>query len=435
MRVPARPLGEIDFDSLMRAVKAEFGPLVRGKYRHWDTVRRLKPPEGFTLDQWWAGIKVARQALLKLLPLEDVQGVPFEYAVPDPALEMLHRIDQGAAGAIGAAEVGAGQTHGLRYLLSSLAEEAITSSQLEGASTTRKVAKEMIRSGRTPRTVDERMILNNFEGLSWIRERRHERLTPDLVLELHAVLTKDTIEDKDVGRLQEPDEHRVVVEDSEGNELHRPPPAEELPQRLVDMCRFANGEIGPEGFLHPVLRAVLVHFWLAYDHPFVDGNGRTARALFYWSMLHEGYWLTEYLSISRILRKAPAKYSRSFLYTETDDNDTTYFLLYQLEVICRAIDELHEYLARKNAEVRQVERSLKNAGELNARQLALLSHALRNPETAYTIEGHRQSHGVVYESARSDLLDLAARGYLVQRKVGRRFVFDASPDLPDRLGA
>ena len=434
MRIPAKPPDWVE-SLTVHAETGMYGPLARGRYRHWDTIRRLKPPTGLTPEQWWAAIKLSRLGLLKALPLRDVAGKRFVYATPDPSLELLHRIDQGAAGAIGSSEVGAGPEHGRRYLLSSLAEEAITSSQLEGANTTRKVAKEMIRSGRTPRTHGEQMILNNFEGLGWIRERRDQPLTPDLVLELHSILTKDTLDDNDVGRLQQPGERRVVVSDIEGNELHTPPPAEELPARLADMCRFANGEIGPEGFLHPVIRAVLVHFWLAYDHPFVDGNGRTARALFYWSMLHEGYWLTEYLSISRILRKAPAKYGRSFLYTETDDNDATYFVLYQLEVVGRAIDELHEYLARKNAEVRQVERALKNAGGLNGRQLALLSHALRNPETAYTIEGHRRSHNVVYESARSDLLDLAARGYLMQRKVGRRFVFDAAADLPDRLGA
>lgn len=60
-----------------------------------------------------------------------------------------------------------------------------------------------------------------------------------------------------------------------------------------------------------MLRAILLHFWLAYDHPFEDGNGRTARSLFYWYMRTQGYWLVEYLLISNILRKAPAQYTRA----------------------------------------------------------------------------------------------------------------------------
>ena len=87
---------------------------------------------------------------------------------------------------------------------------------------------------------------------------------------------------------------------------------------------------------HHHIRAIILHFWLAYGHPFVDGNGRTARALFYWAMLHEGYWLFEFISISNILRKAPAQYGLSFLYSETDDNDLTYFIVAQTKVIRRA---------------------------------------------------------------------------------------------------
>lgn len=97
--------------------------------------------------------------------------------------------------------------------------------------------------------------------------------------------------------------------------------------------------------MHPVIIAIVLHSWLAYDHPFVDGNGRTARAPFYWSMLSQGFWLVEFLSISSILRKAPATSSRSFLHAETDENDLTYFILYHLKVIRRAIDELRAYMA------------------------------------------------------------------------------------------
>jgi Fic family protein len=94
--------------------------------------------------------------------------------------------------------------------------------------------------------------------------------------------------------------------------------------------------------VHPVVRAILIHFMLGYDHPFYDGNGRTARALFYWSLARSGYWLMEYVSISRLLRQAPAQYARAYRHTETDDNDTTYFIVHQLEVIQQAIAALHE---------------------------------------------------------------------------------------------
>ena len=198
------------------------------------------------------------------------------------------------------------------------------------------------------------------------------------------------------------------------------------------MCDFANG-IFPGFFVHPVIRAIILHFWLAYDHPFVDGNGRTARALFYWSMLRQGYWLFEFISISDILRKAPAKYARAFLYTETDDNDLTYFIVHQAEVIHRAICALHEYIEKKSLEIQQSERLLRAWDHLSPRQVALLSHAMRHPGSTYSIEGHQCSHNTVYETARKDLLQLVDSGLIEKTKRGRTMVFRPPQDLQLRI--
>ena len=78
-------------------------------------------------------------------------------------------------------------------------------------------------------------------------------------------------------------------------------------------------------------------------------------------MARHGYWLCEYVSISRILKKARGQYARSYLYTETDENDLTYFILYQMRVLLRAVDELHEYLARKAAELDEAEEIVRRA--------------------------------------------------------------------------
>jgi Fic family protein len=279
------------------------------------------------------------------------------------------------------------------------------------------------------------MILNNYRALQFMRSGIGDRLTPESVLELQRILTDGTLDNPDAaGRLQRPDEERVAVFDRiDGELLHRPPPAEQLTDRLRLMCEFANENGDSERFIHPVLRGLLLHFWLAYDHPFEDGNGRTARALFYWYMRTRGYWLVEYLSISRILRKAPGQYTRAFLLTETDEGDTTYFLLYQLHVIERAVEELHTYLRRKITEIQTVERLLKGSTDFNHRQLALLSDALRNHDRVYSYLGHSKSHQITHETARNDLSDLFEKGLLERRAAGRRHLFSAPPDLSARL--
>ena len=192
-------------------------------------------------------------------------------------LQGLHQIDRQAGASVVAPEAVTTRSTRDRYLLSSLMEEAITSSQMEGAATTRDVAKAMIRSRRPPRDRSERMILNNFFKMQRIRELRNQSLTPQRVLDLHRLVSEETLyEPADAGRLRPPG--KEVVDDAYGTVFHVPPPAEELPGRLEELCHFANGET-PKAFIHPAVRTIALHVWLAYDHPFCDGNGRTVRAL------------------------------------------------------------------------------------------------------------------------------------------------------------
>ena len=410
----------------------------KGRYLHWDELRHRTPPDGLTHKQWWLGVSVSRRTISRPLPPVDRDGKAFRFSNVDRIQEMVHRIDQCASGQILADERVTDPRSSDRYLVSSLVEEAITSSQLEGASTTRRVAKELLRSGRPPRDRGERMIVNNLIAMQNAERmaRGSERLTPDDVLRLHRIVTDGTLDDPaDAGRLQTPDEERITVASPQDDTiLHWPPPACELPERLTRLCEFANGESG-EGFIHPVVRAIVLHFWLAYDHPFVDGNGRTARVLFYWSMLRSGYWLAQYISISSILRKAPVQYARSYLYTETDDNDLTYFIIYQLRVIERAIESLRRYLAAKVSEIRELENLLLDCSWLNHRQLALLSSAVRDPTQRFTIKAQQRTHKVAYQSARTDLLRLEESGLLTRAQIGREFVFSPPPDFPERLEA
>jgi Fic family protein len=406
---------------------------LKDNYLHWDELRRRPAPKDLSHEEWWLAFKLGRMAKLRPIPLYDKNSRSFAFSLPDSLIELLHSIDCGLGSAwnLPAAVTQPGVRDA--YVVSTLIQEAITSSQLEGAATTRDVAKAMLRSGRPPRDKSERMILNNYLTMQRIRDLRTEPLTPEIVFELHQRVTERTLDDPGAaGRLRKEDEKVRVIDDIEGTVFHDPPPASELAVRLANMCEFANGRT-PGYFIHPVVRAIILHFWLAYDHPFVDGNGRTARALFYWSMLHQELQLFEFISISQILLQAPVQYATAFLHTETDENDLTYFILFQAEVLQRAVKALHDYVARKTAALRSAEHSLRGIDGINHRQQALLAHALRKPDTRYTIEGHRRSQNVVYQTARTDLLGLVERGLFTFRKAGRALVFRPTSDLEEKL--
>lgn len=402
------------------------------RYLHWDDLRRRPAPDGVSHEEWWVSLKLARNSAMRHVPgMRGTDGTPMSFSVPDSVLERLHFVDGRAQGTLGVPDGLVNPQTRTRYVMNSLIEEATRSSQLEGAVTTRQEAQAMIRGGTEPRNVHQRMVLNNYRAMEWVQRHRNAEFTPELVMELHAVVVDGTLADEQQGRLQQPGDKRVVVLDQDGEILHTPPVAEELPERLARMCEFANG--AGQGFVHPALRAIIVHFWLAYDHPFVDGNGRTARAAFYWSMLQQGYWVTEFLSISRILHGAPSRYARAFLHPETDQLDLTYFILYHLEVIERAIRDLDAYLEKKSAEIQEVEALARDAAWLNHRQLALLGHALRHPAYRYTYKSHLTSHRVTRPTAVTDLSQLHKEGLLEKHRVGREVVFLPARDLSDRL--
>jgi len=450
MKIPVSPP---DFDVLLSSIAStnvdvlwqlvhKGSPVdAKGRYLHWDKLRHLPAPEGLNHNEWWFGIKSARRNLYQPLPLVDKNSRPFQFATPDRVLRELHWLDRYAAGNIQSSDAITNAQTRNTYLIRSLIEEAINSSQLEGASTTRDVAKEMIRQDRSPTDKSEQMILNNYHAMQFISEIKNEALTPSIVFELHQLLTRDTLEENEVGRFRSSDDDIHVVDRATQEYLHTPPDADQLEDRLQTLCTFANQESGIEAggiFLHPVIKAITLHFMLAYDHPFCDGNGRTARALFYWAISREGYWLMEFVSISRVIKKAPAQYSKAFLHTETDDNDLTYFLIHQLEIIHQAVNDLHSFLDEKIQGISEAERLLVDNprlhGKLNFRQLALLRHALKHPRFSYVVQEHQQSHGISYDVARKDLLMMADKlKLLTKTKQGQRYYFVVPSDLESRI--
>lgn len=398
-------------------------------YLYWDKFKHLPMPEDVHAADAWAFLKFMRSLSRKATVIPDAVGGRFTYVVTDGIMRALHTIDTWAGGWDG------GKAPHLphnpqkeRYILNSLLEESIASSQIEGASTTRRRAREMLLNAEKPRDRGEQMILNNYRTMRKIRDLIDAPITPELLLDLQRSMTADTLTDADdVGVFRTADD--VVVADEMNRILYTPPEASEIPRMIDDLCTYANED--GSAFEHPAIKAIVLHFWLALIHPFADGNGRTARALFYLYMLKNNYWLFEYLSISRVILRRRAQYERAYLYSEIDDSDFTYFLLFNLRAIETALEETRAYVETKAAEDARIQQHMRGDFELNHRQRAALGGALEKPDSVFTIQSHATSHGVVRATARADLLELVDRGYLVRRKDGRQVLFVPASDLKE----
>jgi Fic family protein len=444
MKIPLRPpplcevkeiLDKTDSSRLAELLMMSIGPEQKGKYLHWDQLRHRTPPEGLARDEWWLLIKNARRANNKAIDLDDPYNNAFNFTLTETLHEKLSQIDRDAGGAIATDPSMVMNENRDRYTTKSLFDEAITSSQLEGASTTTREAKKMLQSQRKPRNRSEQMIMNNYRAMSFAREHRHDPLSEEFILELHAIVTENTMDDPNtLGRWRTANEHIHVTNNRDGSILYTPPPAGLIPERMKRLIEFTNSD-HQDSFIHPIIQGIILHFMLSYEHPFADGNGRTARVLFYWLMSRKGYRLIEFLSISKVIKQSPTKYARAFLYVETDENDLSYFLHQQSDVIIKSISALKDYSIKKANELQETERLLHGPiqKKLNHRQTALISHALKHPNHLYEIQPHKTSHLITYETARQDLLRLDTLKLLEKSKKGRAFVFQSPSDLAERI--
>ena len=408
-------------NALLKGIAPNIMPIVdkvNDDYEYWDKVKYKKLPEGVTPQMLWANVKASR--LRSMILVWEKYGV--NLCITNKMQYMCHEFDM-KFGSFWEVE---GETQPVEkkyYLLSSLMEEAIYSSKMEGASTTRIVAKDMLRKKKSPQNKSQQMIVNNYTTIQYIVEHKDEPLTEELLLTIHRLMTEKTMEKpEDAGRFRTNDE--VVVADMvEGDIIYTPPSFKEIPDFVESLCDFFNND-NPHTFIHPIIRGIIVHFMLAFMHPFVDGNGRTARALFYWYMLKEGYKLTEYMSISRVILKSKSSYEKAFRYVENDGNDLGYFVAYNLRALEISFQQLRDYIQRKQNEKRAA-KSFMMAGNINQRQALILQRFKEEPETIFTVKDVQELFSVSSMTARKDLSELVQQGYLTEialNKVTRGYI-------------
>ena len=408
-------------DAVMMDVDAGLVPIINKintDYEYWDKVKYKPLPKGYTPEMLWTFVKASR--LRGMIPVWDKYGI--NLCVTSQMQRICHDFDM-KFGSFWEADNDSQSSEKKYYLSSSLMEEAIYSSKMEGASTTRIVAKEMLRKKKTPQNKAQQMIVNNYTTIQYIVEHKDEPLTEKGLLYIHKLMTEKTLDNsEDAGRFRKNNDV-VVANMVEGDIVHTPPTFEEIPEFVTTLCDFFNND-NQGTFIHPIIKGIIIHFMVAYMHPFVDGNGRTARALFYWYMLKENYKLTEYMSISRVIAKSKTSYEKSFRYTENDGNDMGYFVAYNLRALELSFQQLRDYIQRKQREKKAASAFMK-AGNINQRQALVLQWLTEEPDIIYTVKDLQEQFSVSSMTARKDLSELVRQGYLEEiaiNKVTRGYI-------------
>lgn len=384
---------------------------IQDNYLYWDKVKyQTKDYEARDL---WNAVKFHRTINRNRIKFGESE---FFFVVTDYMQRALHQFDMHIGGTLGS-NIGIAETDKTKFIVSSIMEEAISSSQIEGASTTRKKAKEMIQREQKPRSKSEQMILNNYITMKYISLHKDEELTPENILYIHKLISKDTLEEQeDEGRFRDNDDVHVVNHMS-SEIVHTPPSNSEINALINDLCNFFNKDT--KDFIHPIIKGCIIHFIIGWIHPFADGNGRTARAVFYWYMLKKGYWLTEYLSISRIIKGTKGQYEKAFLYTEADENDLSYFITYHVKTMEKAFDALKSYISRKQKEVFQAAKFMR-IPLINDRMAQILKIVNDDSDRILNTKEIENRFNISNFTARSDLKTLVKLGFLDVIQVNKK---------------
>lgn len=385
---------------------------INDSFEYWNTIKYKKCPDGFTPNQLWTLVKAER--LRNSIKIWNKYGV--NLSLTNMMQKMCHEIDLCWSGNFGTVSIMADDKK-KQYLVSSLMEEAIYSSQMEGAATTRKVAKEMLQKKMTPRDKSQQMIHNNYQTIQFIVEHKDEPLSEELLLQVHRLMTEKTLGNVlDEGHFR--NNNNVVVENGITHEtVHTPPSYLEIPQFISELCDFFN-ERNSQQFIHPIIGGIIIHFMISYVHPFADGNGRTARAMFYWYMLRQGYWMTEYLSISRVIAKSKKSYEKAFLYTEADGMDIGYFVRYNLKVLEQSYSQLLNYINEKQKEEQEANIFLR-MGIFNERQAQIIKIFADDANAIITVKDLQIKFGVSPTTAKSDIIGLLDKKIITEIAINR----------------
>ena len=427
-------VGEIPADALTATFPLIAMVNEKGEYLPWDALRHRIPTK-INPQIFWSLTTIVRRANGRLLTLNGYDFNQLAFLNITPQMQQTISMVDRLATSGGESEL-LEPLFSSRHLLEELrAEESISSSQLEGAATTSRVALEMIKVNRAPRDESEKMIMGNFHMMEYVNAHCSEDLSLANFKELHAIAVGEINDQKyRPGEFRRSDD--VVVADIQNEIIHHPPTYTEVELRLSLLFQWANKpheRLEGKEYLHPLIKSCILHFMIGFIHPFNDGNGRAARALFYWYMLRCGYSAFRHISISKLLKNASTAYAKSYCYSETDDMDLTYFVDYQCGIVGRALNEYVDYIhhmVRVRAELNAFLYESEIGATLNERQKNLLNVAFARPENIFTVAEVRERLGVSDNTARKDLNLLAELGLLRSHKDGKETVYVSPKSLP-----
>ncbi|WP_373484548.1 Fic family protein [Acetobacterium sp.] len=350
-------------------------------------------------------IALLRKDFFKTLPLRDFDGQSLVY------LENRVRLSMASARVLFARPPG---TH--PYNINAMTTEIQATLAIENITSSRESIRHIL-TGYAPQDESEQRLWGMKKGLDFISNPAN-KITEATLYQLYMMTVGDFLEPEnqlELGRFYRDDAVYIVGEKIE----HAGLPAHQLPAAMAQLVDFINSE----DQLNDLLKAVIVHFYLAYLHPYFDGNGRMARMLHLWLLIQQGYPAALFQPLSDHINATRKDYYQAF--SRVEDNhrisgivDVTPFLVYFIEAVYHQLKPQTGVAADGLA----VYQEALAAGLITAKEKALFEFVLAAYGRAEfsTKQLEKDFGAAAYATIRGFVLKFAELGLLGVHKYGNR---------------
>ncbi len=345
-------------------------------------------------------------------------GIKFWYFPSDSINKKIHTVES-----LGNSLYDKIETHGTfkdDFFRNAAIEEAICSAIYEGANSTRSKAKALIASQKRPENKDERMLINNYLAMKWIKDNSKFSVTKELILTLHELVSKNTLEGDDANFCGKFRNDAVYVGDHTKN-VHEGIVHSKIEEALDEVI---DKTMNHPRFIHGLIKGILLYYFVSYVHPFFDGNGRTARTLFYFKAMKSDLKFVELLSVSANLKDSGKRYERSFELVKEHDFDMTFFIDFCLDSLIKALS-----VVEKKVKYLVDIAMLMDSAKLSRNQVTLLQKLALNKYREVSIEDYAESINKSREVARKELKELLRQKLLREEKRGKKYVYCVEVNL------
>ncbi len=263
------------------------------------------------------------------------------------------------------------------------------------------------------RRKDRQEVLNYLEALDRIPDfASSDPLTMEDLLEIHFIVTKETLDDPEFEGILRPVQV-IVGNPATGEVTFRPPETEEVPQLIEDFLEWFNSPLMDE--LDPVIAAGLTHYELVRIHPFVDGNGRTARIMATMVLYKRGFDLKRFFALDDYYDHDRNSYYEALQTVNPDTVDVTQWIEYFTEGVASSIKTVKERVIGLSRNVKV----LKEKGQiaLNKRQMLIVEKIIADGKI--TNKDIRGMFGISDTAAKNEISKLIDLGVIERKGQGR----------------